>query len=100
MVMSLQTAAEPITGWFVTAGMTTLVDDVGKIPPHQLPGVFQSVFVAPVQVPVVHDAPETVTIPVAVLKKKVSSWYVDDAELLPHVPLDFPTPPSDKVPAV
>ena len=55
-------------GWFPPVGITTLVEAVGMVPPHQLEAVPQSVLVPPSQVPAVQDEPPTVTIPVLAVK--------------------------------
>ena len=39
-----------ITGWFVTGGIVIILDEDGIFPPNQLPAVFQSVSLAPVQI--------------------------------------------------
>lgn len=43
-------SALAITGWFVTGGIVIILDEDGIFPPNQLPVVFQSVSLAPVQI--------------------------------------------------
>jgi hypothetical protein len=68
MVILLQTAAAPITGWFPPEEMLTLVAAVGTVPEHQFEPVFQSVLVFPIQIPAGHDDVVTFMIPVVAAK--------------------------------
>ena len=97
-VKFLQSAVVPLAMFGekgVPLGITTSVDAVG-IPPHQLDAVFQSVLVKPTQLPAVHEAVATFTIPV-VGAKKVLFWFVAGALVLPHEPKDVVKPPRVSV---
>ena len=62
MVISLQKAAAPITGWFGPADMVTFVAEVG-CPPHQFASSFQFVSLYPNHVPVVQLGTDIFKVP-------------------------------------
>ena len=85
IVIVSQTATELMTGKLVTLidGMIIFVVAVGTIPPHQLAPSSHAVLLPPIQVPGIQLVVLTLSIPEAVVPKKVEFLTFADETVLP-----------------
>ena len=95
--LHIANVALSMTGWLGTAVIITSVKLFGRIPLHQLPGVFQSVFIPPVQTPAPaqEELAKTDTVPVALLNQ-VPFLLAAEEEVPPQEPAILPAPPRFK----